>query len=95
MYLISAWGIFTSFMTVATLRTTIALFSIFFTLSIAFILLAVGYYRGADEGFLKAGGYMALFTAFAAWYSAMAGIWTTENSFIRLPLGHFPWSPRR
>jgi uncharacterized protein len=89
-----AWSLFTTFMTVATLRTTVALFSLFFVLAIAFYFLAAGNYRGGDETLLKVGGYFGLGAAFLAWYNAMAGLWTPENSFIALPLGHFPWSPR-
>jgi len=82
-------------MTVATLRTTLSLFLLFFILAIALFLLTAGNYLGGDETLLKAGGYLGLGAAFLAWYNAMAGLWTHENSFIRLPVGHFPWSPKK
>ena len=86
------WFIFTLFMTVATLRSSIALFGLFFTLTMAFMFLAIGYYKGADESFLKAGGWFGLITALFAWYNAVAAIWNKDNSFIVLPVGQFPWA---
>lgn len=58
----------------------------------AFLLLAIGYYRGEDETFLKAGGWFGLVTALLAWYNALAGLLNRGNSFITVPLGTFPWA---
>jgi uncharacterized protein len=78
-------------MTVGTLRTTLALFSLFFILTIALALLAVGNYRGGgDNEYIKAGGYFGIAAAFLAWYNAMAGLWNVQNSWIKLPLGKLP-----
>jgi succinate-acetate transporter protein len=89
---LAGWFMFTLFMTVATLRSSFALFGLFFTLTMAFMFLAIGYYKGADENFLKAGGWFGLITAMFAWYNAMAAIWNRDNSFIVLPVGQFPWA---
>jgi len=88
------WAIFTSFLTVGTLRSSIAFFGLFFTLTMAFILLAAGYYKGEDEGLLKAGGWFGLLTALFAWYNAVAALWNPGNSFIKLPVGQFPWAEK-
>ena len=82
-------------MTVGTLRTTLAMFALFFNLTMAFILLASGYYMGANSELIKLGGGFGLIAAFLAWYNAMAGIWNPENSFVTLPVVQFPWARMR
>jgi uncharacterized protein len=82
-------------MTVATLRTSLVMFALFFNLMTAFILLASGYYRGANVDLIKAGGVFGLVAAFLAWYKAMAHVWNPGNSFVTLPLGRFPWAERK
>ena len=81
-------------MTVGTLRSSVAFFGLFFTLTMAFLLLAIGYYLGENESFIKAGGWFGLVTAMFAWYNALTGLWNTGNSFIALPLGQFPWAEK-
>ena len=85
---------FTGFMTVGTLRSSVAFFGLFFTLTMAFLMLAIGYYRGKDTNFIKAGGYFGLITALFAWYNALSGVWNKGNSFIQLPVGQFPWAEK-
>jgi len=92
-YLI-CWFIFTLFLTVATLRSSIAFFGLFFTLTMAFMFLAIGYYKGAEESLLKAGGWFGLVTALFAWYNAVGALWNTGNSYIVLPMGQFPWAEK-
>jgi len=92
--LIVAWCIFTGLLMVATIRTNVALFSLFLTLMIVFALLASGYFMGSDETLIKASGYLGIITALIAFYNAMANLWTYENSYIKLPVGQFPWSER-
>lgn len=96
--LTAGWCIFTGLVTVGTIRTTFALFSLFFVLTIAFALLTTGYYKGvvgSAGDFIKAGGYFGLVAAFLAWYNAMAALWNFQNSWITLPVGRFPWAERR
>jgi uncharacterized protein len=88
------WGIFTFFLTVGTLRSSIAFFGLFFTLTITFILLAIGYYLNDNTNWTKAGGWFGLITALFAWYNAVAALWNPGNSFIKLPLGQFPWAEK-
>jgi len=94
-YLTKGWAIFTGLMTIGTVRTSLANFTLFFVLMIAFILLASGYYRGANEGLIKAGGWFGLGAAFLAWYNAMSQIWKIGNSFVMLPVIRFPWAEGR
>jgi succinate-acetate transporter protein len=88
------WCIFTFFMTIGTLRSSIAFFGLFFTLTMAFLCLAIGWYLGENTSWIKAGGGFGLVTALFAWYNAVAGLWNPGNSFIQLPLGQFPWAEK-
>jgi hypothetical protein len=93
-WLIIGWGVFTSFLLVGTLRSSVAFFGLFFTLTLAFFSLAIGHYLGGDEDWLKAGGWFGLMTASLAWYNALSGLWNKGNSFITVPLGQFPWAEK-
>jgi succinate-acetate transporter protein len=86
LYLIG-WGIFTAYMFIASLRTTVAIAVVFFLLAITFFLLGIGD-AGAHESVTKAGGWFGLATAVAAWYASFAGV--TNATFDRtvLPVRH-------
>lgn len=77
-FFLFGWAIFTFLLLICTLRSTVAFFSLFLFLDIAFWCLGIGYITGGGAGtnvpWIKAGGYFALFSAFAAWYNALAGI---------------------
>lgn len=95
-YLI-CWAVFTFLLLLCTLKSTVMFFSLFFTLLMAFILLAVGYFREAEGhadggNILKAGGYFGILAACIAWYNALAGIVEKHNSFFAVPVLPFPWS---
>lgn len=82
------WFIFTFLLLICTFRSTVAFFSLFFTLDIAFLLLGIGYLRNdgkaPNSGCIKAGGYFGLFAAFLAWYNALAGIADNSNRSVAL-----------
>jgi uncharacterized protein len=82
-----AWGIFTSYMFIASLRTTGAVALVFFLLAITFILLGIGN-SGADDSIVKAGGWVGLATAIAAWYASFAAV--TNSTFGRTVLPVVP-----
>ncbi|KAI4119742.1 MAG: hypothetical protein LQ345_000416 [Seirophora villosa] len=91
------WFIFTTILLIATLRSTVAFFFLFFTLDLAFLLLGISYLQRDAAGEVnvpvhKAGGFFGLLAAFAAWYNALAGIADDSNSFFIIPVAHFPWS---
>jgi succinate-acetate transporter protein len=93
------WFIFTTILLLCTLRSTVAFFSLFFFLDLAFLLLGIGYLVRDDTGaptpsIIKAGGFFALLAAFLAWYNALAGIADSSNSFFIIPVAHFPWSEK-
>jgi len=68
-----AWAIFTTYMFVASLRTTGAVALVFFLLAITFILLGAGN-SGDNTDVIKWGGYVGLATAAAAWYASFAAV---------------------
>src|SRR6059058_1764906 len=72
LYLI-AWGIFTTYMFVASLRTTAAIALVFLLLAATFIVLGIGN-AGAHANVIKIGGWLGLATAVAAWYASFAGV---------------------
>lgn len=86
LYLIG-WGIFTTYMFVASLRTTAAIATVFLLLAITFILLGIGN-AGGSSGITKVGGYVGLLTAIAAWYASFAGV--TNATFKRVVLPVVP-----
>ena len=82
LYLI-AWGVFTAYMFIASLRTTAAIALVFLLLAITFVVLGIGN-AGAHSGIVKAGGWIGLATAVAAWYASFAEV--TNATFGRTVL---------
>jgi succinate-acetate transporter protein len=85
LYLI-AWGIFTLYMTVAALRTSTAILTVFVLLTITFFLLGIGD-AGAHTNITKAGGYAGIATAVAAWYASFAAVTNATFGRVVLPVG--------
>jgi succinate-acetate transporter protein len=88
LYLI-AWGIFTTYMFIASLRTTGAVALVFILLAITFFFLGIGN-AGAHTNVIKIGGWIGLATAAAAWYASFAEV--TNATFGRVV---FPTMPLR
>jgi succinate-acetate transporter protein len=86
LYLI-AWGIFTTYMWVASLRTTAAVSLVFLLLAITFFVLGIGD-AGGNDTISKLGGWLGLATALAAWYASFAGV--TKFTFGREVLPERP-----
>lgn len=94
------WFIFTTLLLLCTLSSSVAQFSIFITLDIAFLCLALGrrYPHLSGETYAPhhnltyVGGIFGMLSAFAAWYNALAGIAASNHTFFTLPVLHFPWS---
>jgi uncharacterized protein len=84
-----AWGIFTAYMFIASLRTTAAVALVFALLAVTFIVLGIGNV-GGNADVIKAGGYIGIVTAVAAWYASFAVV--VNSTFGRtvmpvVPLG--------
>src|SRR4051795_13279155 len=88
LYLI-AWGIFTTYMFIASLRTTSAIALVFLLLTLTFIVLGIGDASG-NESITKLGGYIGIATAAAAWYASFAVV--TNSTFGRTVLPVRPLS---
>jgi len=93
------WFVFTTILLLCTLKSTVAFFLLFFTLDMAFLMLAIAYMNenaahDPNPSCVKAGGAFGLAAAFLAWYNALAGIADTSNSFFIIPVAHFPWSEK-
>jgi succinate-acetate transporter protein len=82
-----AWAIFTTYMFVASLRTTGAIALVFALLATTFILLAAGN-SGDNTEVIKWGGYIGLATAVAAWYASFAAV--VNSTFRRTVLPVVP-----
>jgi uncharacterized protein len=82
-----AWGIFTAYMFIASLRTSAAVALVFGLLTITFIVLGIGN-AGAHTSITKLGGWLGLATALAAWYASFAEV--TNATFGRVV---FPTRP--
>jgi uncharacterized protein len=76
-----AWGIFTAYMFIASLRTTAAVALVFVLLAVTFFLLGIGN-AGGHTNIIKAGGWVGLATAAAAWYASFAAV--TNSTFGRV-----------
>ncbi len=80
LYLI-AWGIFTAYLLIASLRTTGAIVLVFLLLTPTFFVLGFGNYGGSMDT-VKIGGYLGIATAIAAWYASFAGV--ANSTFGRI-----------
>jgi uncharacterized protein len=89
-----AWAIFTTYMFVASLRTTIAVAVVFFLLAITFILLGAGN-SGDHTNVIKWGGYVGLATAVAAWYASFAAVVNSTFGRVIAPVGALQVPPKR
>jgi len=84
LYLI-AWGIFTTYMLVASLRTTAAVALVFLLLAATFFLLGIGE-SGGNESIVKTGGWVGIATAVAAWYASFAAVVNATFGRVLMPV---------
>ncbi|PNY28545.1 Uncharacterized protein TCAP_01531 [Tolypocladium capitatum] len=97
-FFLMGWFIFTTLLLLCTLRSSLMLFLLFFTLDLAFLFLASEQFandlgnKTAALALQKTGGLFGFLAAFLAWYNALAGMQDDSNSFFQVPVFHFPWS---
>jgi uncharacterized protein len=85
-----AWTIFTAYMLVASLRTTMMLTAVFAVLFATFLVLTIGNLAAPPNAtIIKVGGWLGLVTALLAWYHSFAGV--TNATWGRTVLPVFPW----
>src|SRR6476661_7785134 len=80
-----AWGVFTTYMFVASLRTTAAIAVVFALLAVTFIVLGIGEANG-NADIVKIGGWTGLATAVAAWYASFAAVVNHTFGRVALPV---------
>jgi uncharacterized protein len=90
LYLI-AWAIFTTYMFVASLRTTAAVALVFILLAVTFFVLGIGNVNGNTDT-IKIGCYLGLATAVVAWYASFAVV--ANSTFGRTILPVVPLGAR-
>jgi succinate-acetate transporter protein len=78
------WTIFTLFMFLATLRTTMVSIAVFGLLFLTFLLLTLGEF---GVGTTVLGGYLGILTALVAWYDAAAQVLAAGRAMFSLPVG--------
>ncbi len=79
------WGIFTTYMFIASLRTTGAIALVFVLLAATYIILGIGN-SGGSTSTIKVGGYVGLVTAVAAWYASFAAVINSTWGRVILPV---------
>jgi uncharacterized protein len=75
------WLIFTSYMTIAALKTSIAVLGVFVTLTATFLLLTLAELGTDPSDLLPIGGYVGITCGVIAWYVAFAHV--TNATFDR------------
>jgi len=83
------WAIFTGMMFLGTLRTNLALMSVFGFLFLTFVALTIGYLNAPGSTgitWLQIGGWLGIVTALLAWYTALAGVLASSRSAFQLPV---------
>jgi succinate-acetate transporter protein len=84
------WGIFTTYMFIASLRVSVGVALVFLLLALTYYALwgGQGLHEAAGDGWTLIGGWLGLFTAGAAFYVSFAGV--VNLTFGRVILPVFP-----
>ncbi|KAH8928715.1 hypothetical protein BT69DRAFT_1236752 [Atractiella rhizophila] len=82
----ATWFIFTTLMLIAAFRSSWGLIAFFFFLDLTFLLLMSGEFADSREVRI-AGGAFALVSSALAWYVGLAGLLTSDNANMILPVG--------
>jgi succinate-acetate transporter protein len=81
-----AFVIFNTYMLLWSLFVNRAVFAVFLTLEVTFILLAIGHFSNSTD-LVKAGGIAGIVTAACAWYASAAGVINGMASRTVVPTG--------
>jgi len=82
-----AWTIFTAYMTIAAIKTNMAILSVFVVLLVTFIFLTIGNGGAGHANMVKVGGWLGILTAILAWYTSAAGVINDTFGKVVLPVG--------
>jgi len=92
-WILLGFAIFTLYATILISQTNAALFTTFFLLFVALVILCIGQFNAGTAlpltptTTLKIGGYVGVVTAAAAWYTSAAGMSAGIGGKLRLPVG--------
>jgi len=86
-----SWTIFTFYMIFASLRVSGAIVVVFVLLTVTFLLLTLGSFQ-ASTGLTKAGGWVGVATAAAAWYASFGGV--VNETFKKTVIPLLPLAPK-
>ena len=89
-----AFAIFNTYMLMWSTRVNVAVTSVFLTLEVTEILLAVGFFRvahGMSPYWVHVGGWAGIVTAGVAWYTSAAGVVNGMSPRAVLPVGAPIW----
>ena len=81
------WILFTAYMTVAAMKTNVAVLLVFVALTLAFLFLTIGAWGGGHTDMTKIGGWLGIITALLAWYASAAGVINETHGKVLLPVG--------
>jgi len=83
------WFIFTFFLTLCTLKSTVAFTTLFGCLTLVYLLWAIAEFKGTT-GTKKALGVFEILASLFAWYNAYSGLANKQNSYIPIKVFHLP-----
>lgn len=81
-----AWGVFTALMFVGTLKINRSLQTVFLSLTVLFVLLAIGKWTD-NATIIKVAGWEGIFVGLSAVYGSIAQIWNELYGRVVLPIG--------
>ena len=84
------WTIFTAYMTVPSFKVSGAVATVFVLLTVTFVLLTIGAFQ-SSANITKAGGWVGVATAAAAWYASFAGV--VNETFKKAIIPTIPLAP--
>lgn len=84
------WTIFTFYMTIPAMRVSGAVTAVFALLTVTFLLLTIGAFQ-SSANITKAGGWVGIATAAAAWYASFAGV--VNETFKKSIIPVLPLAP--
>lgn len=80
------WAIFTGYMFIASLKTSVIILLVFLALFLTFLVLAIGA-LSSNAGLGTFGGWLGIVTALLAWYASFAGVTNATWKRTVLPVG--------
>ena len=80
-------SIFTAYMTIAAMKTNMAVLVVFVALTLTFLFLTIGAGARGHTDMIKIGGWLGIVTALLAWYASAAGVINETHGKVVLPVG--------